>query len=117
VPFLPLPNPRFLAHRASARKDDDMHEVPRLIFEADAGAGDGFAVAIAQGGAVIVQLAYSDARLRTYSEQRPPTCTMPAAAAVEMACEILRQLAPDALAPASRPTLRLVGSDYPEEAA
>ena len=94
-----------------------MHEVPRLIFEADAGEGDGFAVAVAPGGAVIVQLAFSDARLRTYSEARPPSVTLAPDAAIELAREILNQLDPGALAPATRPALRLVGGDDPQEAA
>jgi hypothetical protein len=94
-----------------------MHEVPRLIFEADAGDGESFAVAIAPGGAVIVQLAFSDARLRTYSEARPPSVTLQSDAAIELAREILAQLAPNALAPASRATLRLVVGDGPLEAA
>lgn len=100
-----------------------IHEVERLIFELplNGGAdGEGFACAIAPGGEDIVQLAFSESRLRTFSEARPPSCSMPADAAVELARGLLRQLAPDLAAKLDakgRPALRLVGGDDPQEAA
>lgn len=71
-----------------------LSELPRVVFEADDGEGGAFAVAIAPGDAVIVQFACSDARLRSYSEARPPSVSMPVDAAAEMAVEMLRQLRP-----------------------
>jgi hypothetical protein len=101
-----------------------IREVPRLIFELpldapDAGDAEGFALAIGPHGAVTVQLAFGDARLRTFSEACPPSCTMPCEAAIEMAREILAQLRPDLAAKldaTERPLLRLVGSEDPEAA-
>jgi hypothetical protein len=98
-----------------------LREVHRVIFEAEldesqAGTTEGFAVAIEPSGAVVFQIALSEARLRSYSEDRPPSCAMAPEAAVELAREILRQLAPGDLAPARRPVLRIVGSDDPEAA-
>lgn len=98
-----------------------MHELPKVIFQldladADAREGDGLAVAIEPRGYVLIQFAVAEATLRGFSEDRPPSCRMEPDAAIELAREILKQLDPTALAPASRPVLRLVGSDGPEAA-
>ena len=74
-----------------------MHEVPRTIWQADLGEepGSGLTVAVGPGGAVVVQLALSEARLRACSESWPPSCSMPPDAAVDLARELLRELRPD----------------------
>lgn len=96
-----------------------MRIVPRVVFSLPclASEGEALVVAIDAHDNVIVQFALRDRRLRTYSEDRPPSITMPAAAAVDLAREIFRQLRPDlaaALGAAERrPNLRLVGLDDP----
>lgn len=79
-----------------------LHETERVIFELplddpNAGASEGFVVAIAPGGGVVFQLALHEQRLRAFSEERPPSCRMPADAAVALASELLRQLRPGLL--------------------
>lgn len=96
-----------------------MHEVPRVIValpltEPGATEGEAFVVAVGPGDAVTFQLAITDTRLRAFSEARPPTVTMPAAAAVELSREILRQLRPDlagSMRSAERGRLRVAGDE------
>jgi hypothetical protein len=96
-------------------------EAPRVIFmapmgEPNADSDEGLVVAIGPGDSVAFQLAVSDTRLRGYTEERPPTITMQAAAAVELSREILRQLRPDlaaTLRTAERGRLRAVNDADP----
>jgi len=98
-----------------------MHEAPRVIFmaplgEANADSDEGLIVAVGPGSAVSVQFAVSTTRLRSYTEERPPTITMPGEAAVELSKELLRQLAPSlaaGLRSAERGRLRAVNGDDP----
>lgn len=96
-----------------------MREVPRVIValplaEQGASEGEAFVVAVGPGDAVTFQLAVTDTRLRSYTEERPPSVTMPASAAVELSREILRQLRPDLAASmrsAERGRLRVAGDE------
>jgi hypothetical protein len=122
-----LPKPSFLALLAPMRKGDTMpiREVPRLLFSLplsgpDAGEKEGLAVARAPGGEVVVQLALAEHRLRGFTEARPPSCSLPAEAAVALARALLAELRPDLAAALEaherRRALRVVGSDGPEAA-
>lgn len=95
-----------------------VHEVPRVVFAAIAQDDDeGLVVAIAPGDRVVFQIATTDARLREWSAEHPPTVTTNADAAVELCRELLRQLRPDlakALRSGERGRLRAV--DGPEVA-
>jgi hypothetical protein len=93
-----------------------MRAVPRIVFTLPLGSSDAEAlvVAVTPGGELCLQLCFEDSRLRGYSEQRPPTVTLDAEAAVEMAREILKQLAPDLaekLSAKGRPELRVVNNE------
>jgi len=98
-----------------------MREVPRVIAtfpltEPGATEGEAFVVAVGPGDAVTFQLAITDTRLRAFSEDRPPSVTVEAAAAVELSREILRQLRPDlaaTLRTAERGRLRAVNDADP----
>ena len=103
-----------------------MREVPRVLFSLplsgpDAGSDEGLAVARLPGGAIAVQICVRETRLRGFTEARPPSVTMPADAAIELARCLLRALAPDLaaalVAHARRAALRLVGGDDDPEAA
>ena len=96
-----------------------MHEVPRVIValpltEQGAAEGEAFVVAVGPGDAVTFQLAISTTRLRGFSEDRPPSVTVEAAAAVELSREIIRQLRPDLAASVrsdERTRLRVAGDE------
>ena len=71
-----------------------MHELPKVLFSApldeiDARDGEGFVVAVARGGELVLQFCAEGRRLATYSASRPPTLTLPRDAALDLAHVLL----------------------------
>lgn len=81
-----------------------MHEVPKILMafaipqRDSTGPEEGLVFAVRPDtGDLVVQLAVTEERMRSFTFERPPSFPIPAQAALELAHEILRHYAPEVM--------------------